>query len=131
MYTRFRTKRHSTTVYTTEEGQVADTAQQGTLDTRPSAEQMVPRRSYWCKWANGTMPYNGRSNPHQECCHMSSRRYVNCQHERCTAYVHQFFQHDWLQQHNYAVPNNLPFFCQDHTESYGKWVEYTAGRIPW
>ena len=69
-----------------EEGQVADTAQQGgTLDMRPSAEQVIPRRSYWCDWAMGTMTHIGNRNPHQEYCHFFSLKYVNCQHEGCMA----------------------------------------------
>ena len=77
----------------------------------------------------GTMTYNGLHNPHQECCHMSSIRYVTCQHEGCTAYVHQFCQHDWLEQHCYEVPTNLPPVCRDHTESYGLWVKWQKGII--
>ena len=37
-----------------EEGQVADAAQRRTVDRRPSAKQVVPRRSYWCDWAMGS-----------------------------------------------------------------------------
>jgi hypothetical protein len=113
-----------------EEGQVADTAQRGTLDTRPSAEQVILRRSYWCDWAMETMTHIGMHNPHQECCQMSSIRHVNCQHEGCMAHVHQLCQHDWLQQHCYAVPTNLPIFCRNHTDSYTRWVRFTAGDIP-
>ena len=79
----------------------------------------VPRKEFWCNWAMGTKTYIGRRNPHQECCHMSSVRYVTCQHEGCTVYVHKFCQHDWLKEHCYAVPANLPISCRDHTESYG------------
>jgi hypothetical protein len=39
---------------------------------------------------------NGRRNPHQECCVFSHIRYVTCQHEGCTKYVHQLCQRDWL-----------------------------------
>ena len=74
---------------------------------------------------------NRNRNPHQECCQLSHIRYVNCQHEGCQAYVHQFCQRDWLKQHCYAVPNNLPIFCRNHTESYGRWVRFTASEIPW
>ena len=95
-----------------------------------STEQVVPRRKYWCDWAMVTMTMIGNYNPHQEHCQFSTIWYVNCQHEGCMAYVHQFCQHDWLERHCYAVPTNLPFFCRNHTESYGKWVRFTAGLIP-
>ena len=136
MYTRFTTKRHSTATILPrqprrEEGQVADTAWRGTLDTRPSAEEeQVVRRSYCCDWDMGTMSQFGRDKPHQERCQFSTIRYVNCQHEGCMAYVHQFCQHDWLERHCYAVPTNLPIFCRNHTESYRKWVRFKAGDIP-
>ena len=114
-----------------EEGQVADTAQWVTLDSRPSAEEeQVERRSFWCEKAMGTMTMIGRTNPHQERCRLSTIRYINCQHEGYMAYVHQFCQHDWLERHRYAVPNNLPIFCQNHTENYMRWVRFTAGDIP-
>ena len=91
----------------------------------------VPRKDFWCDWAMGNKRYNGLSNPHQECCHMSSRRYVTCQHEGCKTYVHQFCQHDWLKQHCYTVPANLPIFCRDHTESYELRVRFSKGLISW
>ena len=53
-----------------DECQVADTAHQGTLDTRPSLEeeQVVRSRSYWHNWAMGQFSQTGIGNPHQECC---------------------------------------------------------------
>ena len=47
------------------------------------------------------------------------------------AYVHKFCHHDWLKQHCYEMPTNLPIFCRDHTESYGLWVSFMKGQIPW
>ena len=89
-----------------------------------SAEQVVPRKSYWCNWAMGTMTDIGRRNPHQERCQLSTIRYVNCQHEGCMAYVHQFCQHDWLEKHCYAVPTYLPIFCRNYTDIYSRWVMF-------
>ena len=77
------------------------------------------------------MMHIGSRKPLQECCHMSPFIYVNCQHEECMAYVHQFFQHDWLRVHCYEVPTNLPTFYQNHAESYTRWVRFTADEIPW
>ncbi len=57
-------------------------------------------------------------------------RYVTCQHVGCPEYVHQLCQRDWLTQHGYKVPTDLPTYCRDHTESYGLWVKFTAGQIP-
>ena len=91
----------------------------------------VPRKEIWCDWAMGSMMHIGRRNPHQECCQFSHMRYVKCQYEGCLAYVHKFCQLDWLKEHGYEVPTNLPTFCRDHTESYGLWVKFTAGLIPW
>ncbi len=106
-------------------------SENGTIPLQPGKlTDRVPINKFWCDWAMGTMTNNGRRNPHQECCHMSLLRYVTCQHEGCTAYVHKFCQHDWLKQHCYEVPTNLPTFCRDHTESYGLWVRFTAGHIP-
>ncbi len=77
----------------------------------------------------GTMSHNGRHNPHQECCIFSHMRYVTCQHVGCPAYVHQLCQRDWLTQHCYEVPTDLPSYRRDHTESYGLWVKFKAGKI--
>ncbi len=106
-------------------------SENGTIPMQPGQlTYRVPRKEFWCNWAMGTMTFISRRNPHQECCHMSSFRYVTCQHEGCAAYVHKFCQHDWLKQHCYEVPANLPTFCRDHTESYGLWVKFKAGIIP-
>ena len=86
-------------------------SENGTIPFQPfQLTDIVPRKEFLCNWAMGTMTYNGSRNPHQEFCGMSSRRYVACKYEGCMAYVHQFCQHDWLQQYDYAVPANLPFF---------------------
>ncbi len=91
----------------------------------------VPRKEFWCDWAMGTMTFIGRRNPHQACCHTSSFRYVTCQHEGCTAHVHKYCQHEWLKQHCYEVPTNLPTYCCDHTERYGLWKQYSQRLIDW
>jgi hypothetical protein len=106
-------------------------SENGTIPMQPGKlTDRVPRKGFWCDWAMGTMMDNGRRNPHQECCVFSHIRYIKCQHEGCTEYVHQLCQRDWLTKHGYEVPTDLPTYCHDHTESYGSWVRFTAGDIP-
>ena len=107
-------------------------SENGTIPMQPwELTNRVPRKEFLCNWAMGTKMQNGHSNPNQECCIFSHIRYVTCQHEGCMAYVHKICQHDWLKQHDYEVPTNLPTSCHDHTESYGLWVKFKAGLIPW
>ena len=105
-------------------------SENGTIPMQPGQlTDRVSRKEFWCNLAMGTMKNNGRRNPHQECCVFSHIRYVTCQHEGCTKYVHQLCQRDWLKEHCYAVPTNLPTLCHDHTESYELWVKYKARLI--
>ena len=69
-------------------------SENGTMPIQPQQltdSTKVSRKDFWCDWAMGTKTYNGLSNPHQEWCHMSSRRYVTCQHEGCDT-GHMFYQ---------------------------------------
>jgi hypothetical protein len=105
-------------------------SENGTIPIPPGQlTDRVPITTFWCDWAMGTKMNNGRSNPHQECCVFSDVRYVTCQHEGCTKYVHQLCQRDWLTQHCYEVSTDLPTLCRDHTENYGLWVKFKAGKI--
>ncbi len=107
-------------------------SENGTIPMQPrQLTDRVPRTTFWCNWAMGSKMSSGRRYPHRECCIFSHMRYVTCQHEGCPAYVHQLCQRDWLTQHGYEVPTDLPTYCCDHTESYGLWVKFTAGDIPW